>query len=922
LLLGHPSGAQTGVPEPILNAQAWRYSRVYPLLDGLFQDAASTQLKSLALDPNSANATSLDALQQSIQFQIQYSQLAGIQNAAAAQTIVTNTGYQTQLVQQQANLLQAQLLSQKQLGDAQNKLDSLPSNADSSTAAAAKQAVTIAQDNLNSIGAEVALVKAQMAAPAYTPSPASGSLTSQLPTPQQIPSSLTSSATTAAPSFPATKQMDNQMELLWERLSRVVGTMTRPDSLNANASLYLVEFDTGIFPERGKRKHELLDTTYTLGCAGTSERPTVVDMFPRAAAVNITNIKYRDTSFGIGALLSFFGIGISGGYNREHLRLSQLLGQSSYITGHGIGQSEFGWLFGIAVGDDQISSDTRKTFALLEVPSACTQPAVKLESATWSNKSSANAALNLNLPGGSAGDSIGIKSMSYNRIEFDPAAASSTSPVNVTVRIELDQDMDQQATVSVNGIPLKRARDTFGRAIGTGGSGGLLEVGALGTNIWIPSGSRTLLITLDASTFGDRFPMILLSSPDYAIDVGARISDQTDLVISGRHLRCSGNPCERSLPSLGFVKSSARRFVVARWMKKSRGEDKIAITLADPSVIQNTPAGASSPAVPSVQVLSISDAQSWGPTVSVQAVNAKGESVQLKCDQAEIASRLLCDAPAYDSTSDSYLPVTLEIVDTAHTGGPIKGAVHLNGCNNNAAAASPCRQPLIWDMRKPMWDVSDGLNPKWLFDVLLVNVEDNRKVYFTKNGGELRTAVRCPQDDQPCVAHFHIPESRFVLVSDSMPLQIEGPAGKFYVATITNLRSNIRPIATQIDADKASWYGQNFVFDKMKVGDTGSVYTILCSQDASTCHVKGKYSSKDTGFLYFVNEGELIEFIQLNSSGSLVPVFLEAEKKPASPGKGQGSQEKSTKLALRAPNAPGPLPGAELQRALPMQAVQ
>jgi len=284
--------AQIQQPEIIFNGQVWRYVRVYPLLDGLFQDVASTQLKNLALDPNASNGTSLDALQQAFQFQLQYSQLAGIQNAAAAQTIATNTGYQTQLVQQQATLLQGQLLAQKQLGELQNKYDSLPSNADPNTVSSAKQAVTVAQDNLSSITAQMALVKGQLAAPAYSPAPASGSLVpSQLPQAPTIPSSLVSSANAAAPSFPATKQMDNQMELLWERLSRLVGAMARPDSLDSSASLYLVAFDTGIFPKKGKRKHQLLDITYALKCSSGNTPPTVLDMFPRVAAQNIPNIK-------------------------------------------------------------------------------------------------------------------------------------------------------------------------------------------------------------------------------------------------------------------------------------------------------------------------------------------------------------------------------------------------------------------------------------------------------------------------------------------------------------------------------------------------------------------------------------------------------------------------------------------------------
>ncbi len=192
-----------------------------------------------------------------------------------------------------------------------------------------------------------------------------------------------------------------------------------PDNLDQTATVYLVSFDTGIFPGKNKRKDQLLVTTYALTCTAGIGTPTVLDMFPRAAAVNITNVKYRDTSFGIGASLSFFGIGISASYNREHLKLSQLLGQSSYVTGHGVGQTEVGWLFGIALGDDVISSDTLKTFALVEVPQSCMAASVALKSANWSSPPAprdSNLSWSMALPVASA-NPVAVTSISYNRVE-------------------------------------------------------------------------------------------------------------------------------------------------------------------------------------------------------------------------------------------------------------------------------------------------------------------------------------------------------------------------------------------------------------------------------------------------------------------------------------------------------------------------
>ena len=74
----HGAEVEIGVPKIL------EYSRVYPLLDGLFQDVAATQPASLTLNPNAPNASALDALQQVFQLQLQYSATAGIQNNLAA----------------------------------------------------------------------------------------------------------------------------------------------------------------------------------------------------------------------------------------------------------------------------------------------------------------------------------------------------------------------------------------------------------------------------------------------------------------------------------------------------------------------------------------------------------------------------------------------------------------------------------------------------------------------------------------------------------------------------------------------------------------------------------------------------------------------------------------------------------------------
>ena len=50
----------------------WDYARIYPFLDGLFQDAASTAVKAQQLDAAGINASALDAVQNSFQSGAQF----------------------------------------------------------------------------------------------------------------------------------------------------------------------------------------------------------------------------------------------------------------------------------------------------------------------------------------------------------------------------------------------------------------------------------------------------------------------------------------------------------------------------------------------------------------------------------------------------------------------------------------------------------------------------------------------------------------------------------------------------------------------------------------------------------------------------------------------------------------------------------
>lgn len=383
----NPKGYPEHQCEVTVSIEMWTYQRVFPLLDGLFQDVEATQLSSLSLGANSSNATSIDAIQQGIQVQAGFNQLAQAQNQASLQMLQANNQSQMQMIQTQSSLLQSLVTAEGALvqADAKQQADG---GADAATQAVDTANVTQAQNAVKAIEDNLTQLGSQLKAPAFTPTASTAALANPTVAPTAVPlSSLTPAPSSTGPSFPATKQMDNQVELLWERLARVVSSMVKPDSTRPDDSIYFVHFDFGIFPI--DRKNRLLDANFPLQCKGdtTGEQPIVLDMFPKVAAINLTETNYRDRSFSIATALSWLGFGVNSSFNREHLRLSQVLGQSSYITGRGVGQSQFGWRFGISLGDDEISPDTRSTFALISVPKGCT-PKLAGESMTWLRRNS------------------------------------------------------------------------------------------------------------------------------------------------------------------------------------------------------------------------------------------------------------------------------------------------------------------------------------------------------------------------------------------------------------------------------------------------------------------------------------------------------------------------------------------------------
>lgn len=958
--------------EVIVGAQVWGYSRVYPLLDGLLLDWLSNQINALSLNSSTANATNIDAIQQALQVQLQYNQLAGVQNAANAQLTSSNLAYQTTLAQQAAALLPQISTAVTNVSQAQSTLNALnASNASAAQITAATAALTSANTTLTALNSQLSALKAF---PAPTPAaPGTNLLSNTSPNlpafnSSAIPTSVIGNAGNVAtgnngPTFPPTKQMDNQMNLLWERMARAVGVMVKPDSLDPNDNVYLISLDTGIYPV--ERKKQLLDVSFSLNCTDSSANgASVLGLYPRSAAININEDKYRDTSFGIGAVLNFFGIGSTVAYNREHLKASQSLGESSYITGHGIGLAKFGWVFGIGLGDDSISPGIRTTFALVRAnPQTCKGLNVSIDSEIWEkpphfraeadsllppekelsdNKVSDKRVLEesratadkhtswpLSVAATAPCQTNCIQSIDFNRNEYTAGKAQ------VTLTLNLNMDMDQQQTVTVNGVFIPRLRDSFGRASTTASGVGTAALETNGnfagatTNQWILTNPRTMLMTLDASLFGNHFPEILLNSPSGpSINVLSQVAASGSVKVSGRSLSCdklaaSGVTAPQPffcIPSLGFPQATLTNVGVARWIS-SGGVDRLSITPVSASSANavNSPTG-----VPTIQVVSDVANSVWGSDAEVDLLDA-GNIRPLHCAQ-DYGTRLLCDAPDRDLGSKGRPSVSLQIIDQNHQGGPIKAFVSTAECGT--ASSRNCAPPLLWQLTPPLLissqtPGSDGhpdlTKTSWNVSFKVVNVDNASTATLSgpaTGASPFKGTVTCDESPLvPCTVSFTVMRNQLGLMSDSMTLTVTSGtiSGRSQVA---NLFANMKPILGGIAADFTSWFGQNLVYNDVLVGTT--ITKVECDPDGTGCvyaksaaNVKNNPWDATGGLMYFIGDSGLpLPFIQTNPTGPNINVSLDPSKvwappKPASV-QGAGGGAPATPPP---PPLPSPVPG-------------
>ncbi len=849
------------------------YDRIYPFLDGLFQDVATTKLNVLTLDPNGANASSLDAVLNSFQAGVSFSATAGAANAFSQQlnnAVASPFGAQSQLIGQQAQLIQASLGAQQQVTNANNLVQQLTaSSPNSDQLAAAQQAATAAAANLAGINAQITNLSNQFKLLPAGPTGVTGASftgptgptapTGQTLTSPTLPTAFGATGPTGV-SFPASKQMDNQVNLLWERLSRLVGTLARPDSIPGGYGIDLMEIDVGITPVN--RKKQLLEVEYELGCQ-TGEAPRVLDLFPSASAVNLVDSKYRENRIGLAAVLSWFSVGINAAYNRDHLQMTQALGQSGYITGYGIGASGFGWLFGRNLGDDTITPGTRRVFALIAAPDTCGNFSVRARRSQWFHDGDddhrvellADGAQNWYDPktGGlpaaavqTAGQTVAdaMTRLTYIPVDYDPANPTNT-PAQVAVTME--QPVDPQQIVSINGAIVHRARDFFGRGV-SGSTGapaqGVLETStALAPNSWLPTGQNSFVLTLDPSGYGGRFPDIVVTMPNgrtYSVSNAIGSCRSVEIRVAGRLFNCSASTAA-DLPALGYPAGTQSNLFLSRWQVSGQGErDRLLIVSAQ----DHAPvAAAAAGATPALQVVS-GGPSPWSTQAAVFATWGN-TMYRLRCDP--LATRLSCQLPPGAKVSFDKQAV-VDLWDPNHTGGRLKASQSTETCGGATCS------PLVWQLGTPAWIQDRARAWSLTLRVDLINAPDGTSV--TLVGGltsplDLDTRTCGPVTAEVCHVTFSVPQSRFSAVTDSMLLRFGD--GSLASAALFNLRALTQPVVTGYSDDQKTITGQNLILTQLRVGDSGEPLDLDFSADGSEVRLKKDYPDTAKGYLYFID---------------------------------------------------------------------
>jgi hypothetical protein len=147
--------------------------------------------------------------------------------------------------------------------------------------------------------------------------------------------------------------------------------------------------------------------------------------------------------------------------------MTQALSPSSYVTGYGVGTSDFGWYFGSVLGDNKVSPGVRKTYVLVALNGECLQANhlfVVQASLAWTKglQSSPQGIEEASWSFPVTEDTMQLKRMEYAPVAYRaPTTLVPSAAQPVTVLMTFDKRVDQAIAISANGVNLYRVRDNF-----------------------------------------------------------------------------------------------------------------------------------------------------------------------------------------------------------------------------------------------------------------------------------------------------------------------------------------------------------------------------------------------------------------------------------------------------------------------------
>jgi hypothetical protein len=394
----------------VAQPKIWKFERVSALLDGLLRDVEGVSLGDLTqLDPSQQNGAALKFVQSALEVGVQYDQAAALNAANTISSYNALHASQLQQLDQYNNYMQTLTIERDRLAAqyaaSSNEVNALQALNDAGTITPeqakqlldAKSRQTNTQSSLTSVNS---LISGAGAAPALTApptltgtsvqGPASGSTMSSslmgfADVLNNLPSGVKNNLSNSLqqPTYPATKRLDNFITLLYERLAREISALQDDLMRDPENVAFLVQFDVGLYPSK-KAKDHVARVEFNLDCPGCK----VYSLYPGQSSYNLAEFSgaSKRNSFW-GNILTLIGFGASASYRHQTDTLQGSLVQSVYTAGFLNGvmdgyprqewqapeettqpEQSFGWYYGAAPFEQQVTPGIRSTFAMITVP--------------------------------------------------------------------------------------------------------------------------------------------------------------------------------------------------------------------------------------------------------------------------------------------------------------------------------------------------------------------------------------------------------------------------------------------------------------------------------------------------------------------------------------------------------------------------